>query len=237
MVSSKEPHYVRVQNALRLLISQGVYKQGDALPSENELSTQFSITRMTVRNALQSLEKDGLILKKKGIGSIVLAKRRSIGLLSIKGFTEIMKDENIQVETIMIKKPSVTAWNDDFFFELNETELAAGCIEMDRVRKINKEAIMYEVTYLPNLNLQKFCTKPFINKSLFDTLHFTYGIEITHVVQKFRAISANAEQAELLGVKKGKPLLHVIRKLKTNRANFYVYSSVLFNSENHLIEL
>lgn len=237
MQISIEPQYIRVQNALRLLIAKGVYQAGDRLPSENELSAEFGITRMTVRNALSALEKDGLIYKKKGIGSIVHSKRKSIELLSIKGFTEVMKTESLKAQTKIIKKPSLSTWGKDFFFELSKTEIDAGCIQMERLRKIDKEPVVLETTFVPNINLPKFCTKPFVNGSLFDTLHISYGIEILNVVQNFRAIKAQGNQAKLLGISKGNPLLHIIRKLSTNRENFNIYSSVYFNSENHSIEI
>lgn len=232
-----EPQYIRVQNALRLLIAKGVYQAGDTLPSENDLSTEFGITRMTVRNALSALEKDGLISKKKGIGSIVHSKRKSIELLSIKGFTEVMKTESLKAQTKVIRKPSISAWGNDFFFELSKTELDAGCIKMERLRKIDKEPVMLESTFIPNIDLPKICSTPFVNGSLFDTLHITYGIEIVSVVQNFRAVKAQVNQATLLNINRGKPLLHIIRKLRTNRRDFNIYSSVYFNSENHSIEI
>lgn len=237
MKISVEPQYIRVQNALRLLIAKGIYQAGDTLPSENDLSAEFGITRMTVRNALSALEKDGLISKKKGIGSIVHSKRKSIELLSIKGFTEVMKTESFKTKTKVIKKPTLDNWGNDFFFELSENEIDAGCIKMERLRKIDKEPVMFEATFIPNINLPKFCAKPFVNGSLFDTLHISYGIEIISVVQNFRAIKAQGNQVKLLGISRGNPLLHIIRKLSTNRENFNIYSSVYFNSENHSIEL
>jgi GntR family transcriptional regulator/GntR family frlABCD operon transcriptional regulator len=231
------PKYRQVQHELYCLIVNGIYKAGDALPSENDLSAQYGITRMTVRNALQSLENDGLIKKIRGKGSIVQSKRKSVELLSIRGFTEVMKSRNMEVETRIIKKPQLTAWPQEFFFQLSDLEKTAGCIKLERLRLANSELVMYEISYLPNFNLNAMIRSPLINGSLFDTLQINHKIEILGVRQKFRALKASGQQVELLEVEPGDPLLHITRKLNTNREHFNLYSSVYFNSENHLIEI
>jgi len=236
-MNQTNPKYRQVQNALYKLIINGVYNEGDSLPSENELSVQYGITRMTARNALQSLEKDGLILRKQGKGSIVQSKRKSVELLSIRGFTAVMKARNIEVQTRILQKPHIQPWPEDFFFQLSDLEKLAGCIQLQRLRLANGEPVMYEASYLPNMNLSSMTKRLLINDSLFDTLQINHHIEIMKVRQKFRAVKAEGQQADYLQVNDGDPLLHITRKLSTNKKNFNVYSSVFFNSENHLIEI
>jgi DNA-binding GntR family transcriptional regulator len=231
------PKYKQVQNALHNLIISGVYKAGDLLPTEHELSAQFGITRMTIRNALKSLEDDGLIARKQGSGSMVMSKRKSVELLSINGFTKVMEGNNVKVESRLIKKPHLKPWPESFFYELNSMEKQAGCIQLDRVRSVEGEAIMYEITYFANLNIPKFCQTPFVNGSLFDTLKINHNIEMLEVKQKFRAIKADSNYSNLLSIDEGEPLLHIIRKLTTNRPHLNIYSSVFFNSSNHFIEI
>ena len=65
------PQYRQLYEILRKHIMNGVYEEGSLLPSENEFCAAHNMTRPTVRHALDSLVKDGLILKKQGKGSIV----------------------------------------------------------------------------------------------------------------------------------------------------------------------
>jgi len=228
--------YVKVQKDIRQLIIQGVYNSGDLLPSENELSSQYGLTRMTIRNALKNLEVEGLIYRLKGKGSIVKSKRKSIELLSIKGFTEVMKDKDLIINTLFLKKPIIKSWNDDFYWEISNAERMAGCIYMKRIRKIQNKPIMVEKTYFSNMNLPRFCATPFVNDSLFDTLIVKHDIEMTTVIQKFRAIPVSEELSEGLNITGGTPVLEIIRKLSTNRPGFYVYSFSYCNTSDFTIE-
>ena len=228
--------YLKVKKDLRRLIIDGYYEVGDLLPSENELCKQYGMTRMTVRNALSNMETEGLIYRKKGKGSIVKLKGKSIELLSIKGFTEVLKGKEDKIDTLFVETPMTQTWDEDFFWTLNKEELAAGCIYMSRVRTLYDRPIMLEKTFLSNNNLPSFCSKVFINKSLFDTLIVNYDIEMLNVIQKFRAISASEELAEALKIEVGAPILEIIRKLSTSRNGFYVYSFSYCNTEDFTIE-
>ena len=99
--------YKKVQKDLKKSIMDGTYGVGDMLPSENTLAKQHSLSRMTIRHALKNLEIEGLIYRQKGKGSFVGFKRKSIELLSIKGFTEIMKRKQLEFDTVFIQKPNL----------------------------------------------------------------------------------------------------------------------------------
>jgi DNA-binding GntR family transcriptional regulator len=228
--------YMKVKKDLRRLIIDGYYEVGDLLPSENELCKQYSMTRMTVRNALNNMETEGLIYRKKGKGSIVKLKGKSIELLSIKGFTEVLKGQEDKIDTLFVQNPTIGTWDQDFFWNLNQEELSAGCIYMSRVRTLHDRPIMLEKTFLSNNDLPNFISKVFINKSLFDTLIVNYDIEMIDVIQKFRAISASQELAEALNLEIAAPVLEIIRKLSTSRPGFYVYSFSYCNTKEFTIE-
>lgn len=228
--------YLQVQKDLRRSIIDGVFEVGDYLPSENELSSQYDTTRMTVRNALKNLEAEGLIDRKKGKGSLVKLKRKSIELLSIKGFTEIMKGKESKIDTVFLKEPEPRKWDDDFYWSLSEEELSAGCIHLSRIRMTENRPIMVEETFLSNIDLIGFCSTPFVNKSLFDTLIVNHDIEMIRVVQKFRAIKATQQLADSLDLRKGYPVLEIIRKLETTKPGFYVYSFSYCNTNDFTIE-
>ena len=86
----KTPLYRQIQASLKEKITSGVYEEGGLLPSENELCVEFNATRMTVRQALNELVREGYITRQHGKGSTVSASRKSLGLLSLKGWTEVV---------------------------------------------------------------------------------------------------------------------------------------------------
>ena len=230
------PLYKKLLQSLKYQIISGIFKEGDILPSEHELMKINGVTRSTVRQALGELVKEGYILKKQGFGSVVSnPKRKTLGLLSVKGFSEIVSEQKMPVRTVMLYKPSVQDWDDSFFYTISETERAAGCIYMRRLRCVEDKPVMLESTYIPNFNLPRFCSTPFVNGSLFETLNIRYHVEITNVEQDLRAISADEDLAKQLHTEVNAPLLHIYLKFHTSSEFLFIYSSLLCNTQSFSI--
>lgn len=231
MAANQLPQYKKLYETLRKQILEGVFKEGDLLPSENELSLLHGMTRPTVRHALDTLVNEGYIYKHQGKGSIVNAKPREIGILSIEGITSAIGPENLKTKIII--KPNVRPWPENFMFDIPGEIKNLGCIYLERLRMVNDQAIFYDINYIPNLNLPRFTSRKFENKSLFDILRVNYNIEIKGGEQKLRAIGANQLISRYFKIKKGHPVLHLERKLDTNRHGFNIYSSFFCNTENY----
>jgi DNA-binding GntR family transcriptional regulator len=228
--------YRKLQQNIKSQILAGVYKEGDLLPSENELQKLHVVTRSTVRHALNELVREGYILKKQGKGSIVARQqRRTLGVLSVKGFSEIVSEKKLAVNTIILEKPVITGWDETFFYPLDDLEQKAGCIYLRRLRCVENEPVMLESTYISNVNLSRFCTKPFVKGSLFETLNVNYAIEITRVDEDLRSVLCDEETARHLRISGGSPLLHIYLKFHTNREHLRIYSSLLCNTDKYSI--
>ena len=136
MVTDKTiPQYRRLYEILRKHILDAVYREGDLLPSENELCQLYGMTRPTVRQSLGTLANDGYIRKHQGKGSIVHHLPKEIGILSVSGTTSALGDRNLKTEIIV--KPVLTQWPDDFMFPLTGLEKESGCIYMERLRLLD----------------------------------------------------------------------------------------------------
>lgn len=231
--SQKIPHYRRLYELLRKQIIDGVFTEDDLLPSENELCATHGLTRPTIRHALDALVNDGFIGKQQGKGSIVHKLPKGIGILSIAGTTSALGGKNLRSEILV--KPVVKPWTDPFMFKLSEMEINSGCIYMERIRFFNEKPIFYDVNFIPNINLPRFTSRAFDNRSLFDVLRKTYQIEIKGGEQKIKAIEADAAIATYLAVKPGYPVLHLERKFDTNRPGFFIYSSIYCNTEEQAV--
>ena len=162
------PQYRQLYEDLRKQIIDGIYKNGDLLPSENALCSQYGTTRQTVRQALDALLHEGMIRKHQGKGSIVTGPPKGIGILSISGTTSALGMHNLK--TRILSKPAVIPWPEDFMFPLGEEVKMSGCIFLERLRLVDDVPVFYDINYLPNINLPRFCNRKFENKSLFDIL-------------------------------------------------------------------
>lgn len=232
-MNQKIPQYKRLYEILRKHIVSGAYEEGSLLPSENELCAVHGVTRPTVRQALDTLVHDGYIMKKQGKGSIVKKPPQDIGILSISGTASAIGKQYLKTQ--ILSKPQILPWPKELPFELSEVERESGRIYLERLRVVNKQPVFYDINNLPNINLPRFTSRSFENKSLFEILRSNYQIEITGGEQKLKAIKADAKIGNFLKIKEGDPVLYLERKLKTNREGFHIYSTIYFNSEKHSI--
>ncbi|MCK5346185.1 MAG: GntR family transcriptional regulator [Candidatus Heimdallarchaeota archaeon] len=229
MATENLPRYRVLYELLRRRIEEEIYRKGDLLPSENELAALHNMTRPTVRKALELLLHEGFIQKHQGRGSIVQGKPVGIGILSFSGTTSVIGEERLQ--TRIIVKPEIRSWERALSFELGDIEKEIGCIYFERLRLVNDKAIFYDTTLIPNINLPRFTSRQFENKSLFDILRKNYNIQVTGGEQKIFATKADPVIQKYFGVPKNHPILKLDRKLQTNRPGFYFYSQVTCNTE------
>jgi DNA-binding GntR family transcriptional regulator len=227
------PQYRKLYEILRKHITDGVYREGDLLPSENEFCRLYGMTRPTVRQALSYLANDGYIRKHQGKGSIVQQPPREIGILSVSGTTSAVGNRNLK--TRIITKPLLMPWPDDFMFTLSELEKESGCIYMERLRLLDDAPVFYDISYIANINLPRFTARQFENRSLFRILREHYHIEIKGGEQRIRAISPSLKISRFLKLEKGQPLLHLERKIETSIHGLFLYSSIYCNTGKYSI--
>lgn len=201
--------YYQVERKLRKQIENGELNPGDFIPSENELIQMFNVSRITIRKALERLEEDGLIIKKRGSRSIVSdnvqGHRHSvIGLDDFRRMEDEMQNRGISrkatlIEHIKIKPVESIAK----IFGISENE------ELIRIRRLcrSKDSpIWTESRYFP-LNIgEKMDIAKLENESVQKLLQMT-GHKVDHVEVQVRAVGANSTQAKLLEVSEKYPLL------------------------------
>jgi len=234
MQDSGIPQHRKLYELLRKHIIDGLYKEGDLLPSENEMCSLHHVTRPTVRQALSRLVSDGYIKKHQGKGSIVRALPKGIGILSIQGTTSGVGPHNLITRTL--SRPVIATWPDNFFFDLKESEREVGCIRLERQRIVDGNAVLYEISYLPNINIPRFIQKSFENRSLFEVLRTAYQIEVLGGSQRIRAMNATKKIGEYLNVEEGAAILCLQRIMETNRVDFRYFSEIYCNTSDFFLE-
>ncbi len=227
------PQYRKLYEILRKHILDGVYREGDLLPSENELCQLYGMTRPTVRQSLSTLSNEGYIKKHQGKGSIVHNLPKEIGILSVSGTTSAVGDRNLK--TTIVVKPVLMPWPGDFMFSLSELEKESGCVYMERVRLLEGIPIFYDISYIPNINLPRITARQFEDRSLFQILRDNYRVEIKGGDQRLKAIPASPRISTFLNLKKGQPVLHLERKMETNSPELFIYSSIFCNTQKYSI--
>ncbi len=227
------PQHRKVYEILRSHITGGVFGEGDFLPSENELCTVHHVTRPTIRKALDRLTNEGYIVRHQGKGSIVKGSPKGVGILSMTGTTSAIGQDNLT--TTIIIKPEIRTWNQAFTFPLTKAEIESGCVYIERLRLVNGKPVFYDITMIPNVNLPRFTSRNFENKSLFDILRKHYHVEVRGGEQQLLAIVADEKMKGYFNVGQGHPILQLNRKIETSRAGFYIYSQVFCNTDEYVL--
>jgi GntR family transcriptional regulator/GntR family frlABCD operon transcriptional regulator len=223
------PHYKRVYEQLRRQILDEVFAEGHLLPSEHALCAQHGVTRPTIRHALDALVNDGLIVKRKGKGSIVHRRINAAGILSITGITSAFGRHNVQTE--IVDKLHIMEWPQPFPFPLSAEERNTKCIRMERLRKVTEKPVFYEQTFLPAVHFPRFSSRNMQNRSLFDVLRKGYHAEIKGGEQMIRSIPADGKLSEYFGIPEGRAVLYLERKFILNIPDVFVYSLLYCNTD------
>ncbi|MCK5105496.1 MAG: GntR family transcriptional regulator [Cyclobacteriaceae bacterium] len=227
-----QTRYRQIYNILKSRIQQGTYAIGDYLPSENELCKTYKITRTTARKALDELLKEGFIEKQHGKGSKVKERRQSLGLLTVKGFSEAVGEN---VRTIILQKPQILSWPKELPFPADENELNAPCIYFERLRCVGDVPVMTESNWFSAHGLNRFLDCEFVDGSFFKTLSRKYLIEVTGSEQELRALFADEKSAYLLKIEQGFPILRISIKFTTSKPDLNIYSYLYCNTEKYPI--
>jgi len=126
--ASSKPLHVQAEEILRKLIESEEYKNGKFLPNEVDLSERLNISRNTLRQAINKLVFEGLLIRKKGVGTKVAKKGIVGGVKNWLSFSQEMKMLGIEIRNFELhiswKKPSEEICN---FFNI-DPEHAVKCI-------------------------------------------------------------------------------------------------------------
>ena len=95
-LDSNSPKYAQVREILRARVEDGIYLPGMSIPSESDLAEEFGIHRLTVRNAIDLLVKEGLLKPIQGKGVYVLGKKIKHNLESLAGFRQKIREQGLK---------------------------------------------------------------------------------------------------------------------------------------------
>lgn len=229
---NKIPRYKQLQEFLKKQIQHAEYEVGDYLPSENELCATYNITRTTARKALEELQKEGYIIRQHGKGSQVCERRKSLGLLTVKGFSEVV---NQNVKTEFLQVPHFGQWDKNLSFQPTLHERKTRCVHFSRLRYVNDFPVMIEDNWLSDDKIPNFINEDFVQGSFFKTLSKHYLIEIIGSEQELRSLPACKTIAPLLQVTTGAPILQITVKYLTNIPDYFIYSQLNCNTDKYPI--
>ncbi len=203
------PRHEEVTLWLRDQIESRCYAQGDRLPSEKELQERFRVSRITVRRALQTLEADGLVFRRQGVGSFAAKSRLRQGLVRLTDFAEDMVQAGLQPSSRILFHGREGA-GAQIASCLGLTEGAA-CIRLDRLRLGDGQPIALDQTWLPTEYGRRLEGRDLTEETIYRILGAEHGIPVLRGHYRIEAVEAEPEVAKALGIGAHRPVLRISR--------------------------
>ncbi len=203
------PLYSQIRELLRGRILDGTYRGDGQMPSENVMVKAFGVSRITVRQALNDLQKEGLLFKIHGKGTFVSRPKAVQNLMRLEGFGEAMSATGYETHSRVLghrvlrpgRHVAARLAIDD------KTEV----MEIRRVRYLDRDPISLDVTYVPLELGQRLIKEDLPRRDVFLILEKDYGYNLDRAELRIDATLADHELAEALAVAEGSPVLRIER--------------------------
>lgn len=196
------PLHSQVEEVLRKLIRQAAYKKGKPLPKEVELANRFGVSRNTIRQATNKLENEGLITRKKGVGTFVTPRGLSTQLTHWHSFTMEMMEKGVAFENKEISVSWVKA--DEKLSRFFRIRKHTKVLLLKRLRSIEGKPVVYfESSFHPRIGLDG---GEDFNQPLYQLLEEKFGIIVVRSNEHIRAQLAGM-MAKKLDISPHDPIL------------------------------
>ena len=210
------PLYIKIRESLRERILSGELERGQRLPAEEELATQFGVSRMTVRQGISDLINDGLMYRRHGVGTFVSFPHierdhsRLTNFFDNSNLQGIKAEANILNVTVIPAKPRIA--------KALMISRQDPVINIETLRKADHVPVTLHDAYFPQYlfpDLAGGNAEPLDVQNLW-TKFEAYGYPVNRAVQKLEARLADQDLAAILKIQPGAPILYKERTVYAN---------------------
>lgn len=200
-------YYQLKEELMKKLISKQ-WLPGEKIPSEKELCQMYGVSRITVRKALDELERSGHLVRRQGKGTFVTNISMEQRLSKFYSFSEELKQRGLQEHCRIIQFDQVPA--------AGEVAAPLGLEPLDPVFKLTRLRLVdltpytLETSYIPVAVCPSLTEEVISTKGLYNSMRAD-GVYPDRVIEKFRATVIRKAEAELMGLKIGMPAMHLER--------------------------
>lgn len=210
------PLYSQIIEVFLEAIREGRLKPEDRLPTQEELTKHFGVSLAPVKQALSELEERGIISRRQGLGTFVRdttpLREERILYTRIPWFTREMKERNITPSSRVLALYTFRADEDPEVMEELQVGPDAKVVCIKRLRLGNDDPLSVQTSYIADDKIPGLAQRGLQpGESLTEIMANQYGLEIAASQQRIVAAQADEEDAALLGVIVGSPLLLILR--------------------------
>ena len=231
-----QPVHVQIERWLTEVIGRGELVPGDRLPREDELASLLGVSRMTLRQALATLESHGIVIRKTGRtgGTFVTEPRIDCDLTGLAGFTEQMRRAHVRAGARMVSAKTVPA--PAAVAAALAIDRGSPVHEVIRVRTARRKPLALERSYFPSGPFPDLLGHR-LTGSIYELLTRQYGQQPHTASETLEPVVARSEEAELLEVMENSPLMLIERTAFTIAGLAVEYARDLFRPDRVRISL
>lgn len=197
------PLHAQVESLLRELIKLPEYQNKELLPNEVGMAKQLGIARNTVRQAINKLVFEGLIVRKKGVGTVLADKSVNTRIRNWLSFSQEMKAMGIKIKNFELEVGWVDADKKvaDFFGILAGKQV----LRMDKLRGRPEYPFVFFISYFhPRVGLSE---NDDFKRPLYELLEKEHSIVVKTSKEEISALAADEQMAKKLEINPGDPIL------------------------------
>ncbi|MBS7402864.1 MAG: GntR family transcriptional regulator [Oscillospiraceae bacterium] len=234
-MDSDIPLYSQLVSIVKRNITAGTLGPGELLPSEAELCKTFNVSRSTVRQAIGSLETEGLVVRKQGRGTFVAEPKMRRKTENVYSFTSEISSMGLTPSSTLVEfevmepTPDITR-----VLELSTQDTAV--YRFTRIRNVDGEPLILETSFYPQYIYPKL-TRELLRTHSFYSLLYEVGIAPASAVDSYEAVVLGREEAEMLGCKPGSCAFSVQRRTRTETGMIYEYTQSLIRADRVTLDI
>jgi len=203
---------------------------GDPISSEREFSEKYDISRMTVRQAINNLVNEGILVRKRGKGTFVAEQKVEQPLSGLTSFSEDMRSRGLKPLTKILSFQQI---NSDKSIAA-KLKIAEGVpvYEVSRLRLADESPMALEISYLP-ANIITDLTEDTVYASLYEYIENELNLQISHATQTLESSLAQKSECSILQIEEGDPVLLIERFSYLQNGEAFEYVKSIYRGDRY----
>ncbi len=222
--AGRPPLYQQLRSVLRDRIERGVYRAGDVFPSESELISEHSLSRITVRRAISELQREGLVVTRQGAGTFVADPARAAAQCLISFTSDTMRRGGMPGSRLI--SLGMGAGPE---FAARQLDLAddADLVHIKRLRTVDDRPAYLSDAYIPADILPTIDSNDLapsgLDQSLYRLIERHHAVPLEDGEEVATAVFANEEVREIFELPRHSPVIRKTCLLRDRNGSPIIY--------------
>jgi len=229
---SKEKLYVQIYSIFLEKIESGEWPAENQIPTEDELCRNYDVSKVTVREAIQELVREGYLKRQQGKGTFVTYSMAHTGIGMRTRLSEDLFGDKVRVNKEIIER-GIRQVSD----EIRKVLMTDTDIYFILARKTIDDEACKEEFYIPLFILPALETEDISAKSLYDLIEEKGTKKLSRVIQTMECIRVKEETASLINMREGSPALLIDRLIISSDGSPIAFKRVTGGGKKHKFQI